>query len=1789
MADEAEVKKVAKLEFGIDLTKLDEINKKLKETETIAERINKNLKLNFNIDTQNISNNIKKTQNEISKIHSNTNADILKNDKVYIRNSTLQWEKHQQKLAEYDAKRVLNYEKNNQKILKSTQTLSDKISEYAKTYLIYQGFNKLKSVVSDTINEMKDLEYQMVQIDRVMNVAGLDIDNFRDKLIQMAYDYGNSMDNVSDISLRLAQAGFKEQENLALTEKTLLALNTAELNATEATSDMIAVMSQWGLITGDATEEAKSYGDIIDKINKVADNFPTTSADILDALKKTSSAFNLAGASIDETIATIVSAEVASQRGGKAIGTALSNIIQQLKEAKKIDIAESLGINFYTDETKTQFKDIMDIFQEMSDKMQTLKDAGKENSVEMQNLLSIFTVFRRNIGASLLGEMAGEESTYAEVLKTSLDSIGYSLNENAKHMETAKAAQAQFNAELLKLKTEVWDKGLENVFRDFLNLGSDLVNGINDIIDKFGILPTSIGAITIAFTALNKNFQNFKYNTETGKIELSGLIKNIVDGTKQIKNTRYAFKEMKDGQIALGTVVRSNGQAFLTNSKSLIVYGAKVTWATIKTALLQAATIALNAAISFGLSYAITAIISSIDDWIHKDDKLLESINDTIEKTKEEISSLEEEQKTLNSLTKEYEKYGEKIKKNNLSKENYQEIYELQENINKELKNSGEQIELIKQEVNDYGDLVWKVNDAYDAQLSKLESIDYQKKKEIISQKEELINQYKAAAELTKITTGEGGFGSPWKSLGLLQGLSDIGKVSEYVANDWGNAASNLEDFVNKLNSQSLEDRVDTLKEMKKSLEDYINAGKADQQTQEAYNWITDEYNKQKEALDNLNTATENYKESMSDLYSSKGFIDSYTSNLYSILKNYDSQSANQIANDILSINKQFKDGTIDSTKYFETLNTSIKKIDFSVINKQVESTNEAAKIAVNAGKNLQDNLSGTIDIISTRLKQKASAEQVIDFATAIGQTEEEVNNLKSGFNKLFDTTRGEFFGNLKESIAETKDSLTEFIKTISEIPEKVDAEALQAIFASTTEMIAESVSALNTQFSENEINFVEYTNGINEAGSSVLELYASQNQLAKDQEGIWRDAKENVDEYANSLQKAINELNTMSPLLKVIGDNYDYIAQNANSSGEAAFTAADMGTVATQNFVNQFVTGLQQMKETNEKAYNDIVNKAYNAMGNIANESINVEEYVIKNLNNNNNALNAALDEAAAQAARAAGDLTVTMGDVFKALGDAIKEFDFNIQATPYIKGSFGLHKDKEGMIDGISLPTFGFDIKGTGGDSFQTLGNAISTFGSNLVSSGAQKYKYKPVKTTSTPYKPGGTTSGTPSAPSTGGSTSTSDADKAAEEEYKARLNAFKEFVSERERLEKRWVDKQKELGLLTIEDEKYITEQRIKRYQQYLDQVKQMTWLNEEDRLALEKEYSEKIEDLQLDYIGLLKQQLKEQQDALEDANDEKIKLIKEEAQARIDALKKVEDENDRIRAKEEYLKKRQEHLDDISYWEQRTGREAQEALLEAKKNLKELDEEWQQQLEDWNIEDQIKAIEEERDAQIAAIEEAQEAELKAMQELYDAKVKLFGETGQIIYNNSVIQSQELYQAYKTNFVDPLTNDLANLNTTVAAPSSTTTESTQQYETYTIKSGDTLSRIASKFGTTVDKIMSANPYIKNKNLIYSGNTLQIPKFHEGGIVGGTKEAYALLKPNEVILKTEWAASLNRMMKYFDGVTIGKNNMSNNPTIVVEGDLVKIDANIKDENDINRLTKKIERMLKDKFNIKK
>ena len=1540
MAEESsDRKKISELYFGYSealkgLEAIDnELEKLNKTSKTVFDNVQKGMENSFNT---------KKSKLGISNIGKEA-------EKAYTESVTAQ------------KKQVKQSEQLNEQQLKSSKTMYDKIASYAKTYLIYQGFNMLKSEAKELVNEMVNVEYQMVQIDRVLNDSSLDINKYRDQLIKLAYDYGNSFENVADITLRLAQAGFDAQQSLALTEKTLLALNTAELNATQATSDMVAIMSQWNLMTGDATKVSEDYAAIIDKINKVADNFPTTSEDILNALKKTSSAFNLAGASIDETIAMITTAEIASQRGGKAIGTAMNNIIQQMKETGRLATMEAMGLDIYTDSAKTEFKSIIEIITQLSEKMQELKAAGKENSVEMQQLLSVFTLFRRNVGAGLLSGVAGEDSTYMQVLQTSMNSLGYSMQENEKHMKTAKAAQEQFNATLLELKTKVWDAGGEDVFRSLLLLGTDVTNVFKTLIDTFGTLPTAIGAATLAFSAFQKQI---KVQSIDGKLGFGGeFITKIKEAEKEIRKINEPMKLLENSTVKLSSSVEDymlSVDGANVSTKGYIAYLFKLEAAEI---VAKAATIALNVALSMGLSLAITAVISGIDKLIHAEENHIKKMQEEIRASKERIDGYKDEKDSIDDLITQYEEL------NSVSKE--ERTYE----ENEKLKNIQSEISSILKQ---HGETINSNTDSYEEQIKKLKEISENQLPKIISEYEIMLEKQE---ELNKPVAG------PYSS-----GLGFIKQTNVRI----GMRKAGIENDLDELFGKDINEQLKLLAEWQQKLREARSEG---ENVSTAYEWVT-------ETLSELNETNKEVLETQEEL------------------------------------NKLYSDESAQN--YFKNL----------ISDKEISSLEDYKKLLE--------------EIYTTEVFPE------------------------------------DWQGNIEE-----------FRDKLNELAEKEYPELIEQI-----KEFSNLASQANSDYND-QISILENVTNNYTALTSAMQQYNSSGEITID-----------------TFNKLVN--NDLLQYLDLV--NGKLVIQEGNFL-EAANTAKAKAVADLQ-----------------EQAAAQILSIAINDL------NINLEgseEAGIKSAKGSKTAAQGALEAAKAALVGATS---------FDTFNKAMKGDDINFSSL-----SSGAKKQIDNVIADVNKKVAAL--------------NKVTLSAAKSASSGASKAA---------------------KSASSGASKAAKETTKTFEEQSQERVKIFKKEIDNLESLEQSWVNKYKKLDLFSTNDLKFITHQRINRYNEYLNQISQLQGISEKDRTELTREYSAKRQEAELEYFDLLKDQLDDQIKKYQEANKERIEQIKDEAQARIDALKKVENANDKIRQKEEYLRKRDELIhgnQGIEYWQQRTGREAQIALAKAQEELEDLDRDWEEKKEGWNLDDQIEEIEKARDAQITAIEEAQEQQIAGWKAAYEAQVQLYAQTGQIIYDDSIINAGYLYNAYMDNFVTPFHAQIQNVVNSINQASAAADNVINKMNTISGGGGSTRS-----VSQAVQKNTSSSVYGPSLNTPISPllnktvgemtaqakfkaatSTISLPKklfgkFHGGGKVGSQTEAFALLRPNEVVLTPEWAKSMGRMMKYFDNIT--EQNLSginNNSSISVEGNLINIEANIKNRSDVNYLEEKLEKMLKDKFNIRK
>lgn len=103
-------------------------------------------------------------------------------------------------------------------------------------------------------------------------------------------------------------------------------------------------------------------------------------------------------------------------------------------------------------------------------------------------------------------------------------------------------------------------------------------------------------------------------------------------------------------------------------SASLGKYVVQLGIAAVKTVALQVVTTAFNAALTLGISVAITAAVEAISHWINAADELSDKVDDVVLKYQQQKDTLNENKKTIDSLSESYEKLSNGV--NTLTNEN---------------------------------------------------------------------------------------------------------------------------------------------------------------------------------------------------------------------------------------------------------------------------------------------------------------------------------------------------------------------------------------------------------------------------------------------------------------------------------------------------------------------------------------------------------------------------------------------------------------------------------------------------------------------------------------------------------------------------------------------------------------------------------------------------------------------------------------------------------------------------------------------------------------------------------------------------------------------------------------------------------------------------------------------------------------------------------------------------------------------------------------------------------------
>lgn len=411
-------------------------------------------------------------------------------------------------------------------------SLQDIISGFLKFQLaamfVMKPLNAIRNAWASINETLVKTEDAVVALQRVLNDNSLSDETISGKLYDLAVKYGQTFENANEIAQNFARTGMNWNETIKATEAALLALNVAELDATQASDGMIAIMQQFGY-------EASNLTGIIDILNKTADNYAVTTDKLLTALQRTGSSAKNANLSLQETVGIVTALSEATGRSGENLGTAVNSLIQFSTKSSALDTFAKLSDNMATlvEDFRHGKGTVLDIWQGLSAEIKNasgsnenilsglfgdddwrslneeLQDALGENFAKVTEIYDTASTFRKNYFIALLNNM----DTVEKAIGTASDAAGYSQKENEKYLETYTAKVNKLNAEWEKLANN--EKGLLGIKKLLVDIGFVLtkyllgnIGGIRTIAVALGgfllsLLPSLISKLKVLGLTLN--------------------------------------------------------------------------------------------------------------------------------------------------------------------------------------------------------------------------------------------------------------------------------------------------------------------------------------------------------------------------------------------------------------------------------------------------------------------------------------------------------------------------------------------------------------------------------------------------------------------------------------------------------------------------------------------------------------------------------------------------------------------------------------------------------------------------------------------------------------------------------------------------------------------------------------------------------------------------------------------------------------------------------------------------------------------------------------------------------------------------------------------------------------------------------------------------------------------------------------------------------------------------------------------------------------------------------------
>lgn len=406
----------------------------------------------------------------------------------------------------------------------------------------------ITAALKDTVRSAIQVEKSLADIAAVMGRSVSSMDQFGNKLFNIANDMGQGFSAAAKGALELSRQGLGTEDTLKRLSAAMLLSRQSGLSVEDSVTAITAAMNSFSNQAVDAIR-------LVNQLSAVDQKFAVNSGDLAEALKRVGSTANDAGASIEELVALVTAAQQTTQRGGAVIGNAFKSIFTRIQGTKAMEELEGIGVQVKN--LDGSIRPVISVLGDLSNRFDSLTQVQQNHVAQL-----VGGTYQINILRASLKDVSKEYSVYKNALSTANSATDEAIRRNEELNKTLSAQIGRSANNFTRIGANIGNLSITPAIKKLLNtgealsdtskigesIGTAIFSGIGKILSGPGI-----SALTLIFLQLGKKLLGFVGDAVKQISGINDGRKNQADIERSIVSLLSKEKEINDA-IRAGTL-----------------------------------------------------------------------------------------------------------------------------------------------------------------------------------------------------------------------------------------------------------------------------------------------------------------------------------------------------------------------------------------------------------------------------------------------------------------------------------------------------------------------------------------------------------------------------------------------------------------------------------------------------------------------------------------------------------------------------------------------------------------------------------------------------------------------------------------------------------------------------------------------------------------------------------------------------------------------------------------------------------------------------------------------------------------------------------------------------------------------------------------------------------------------------------------------------------------------------------------------------------------------------------